>query len=205
MSDGTPVFFVERTKEVALFLRRYRDSDGCAGKLGYCNAQVYLCNAPAVRDEKGYYQHDVTGQGPSREDPRWPTVCTACGRSFTADDRFQVFQDPIMRAADGREFRQRELPPGACYEAFWEDRTGPDGRALIVITPSGRLWSIDSRASNCTLPQDNVHRCWVRHGRPEDGTLHVDKNGHTCQAGAGSIDVPGYHGFLHHGKFTPGI
>jgi len=47
-----------------------------------------------------------------------------------------------------------------------------------------------------------VHRCWVRHGRPEDGTLHVDKNGVTCAAGAGSIVAGNFHGFLHGGFLT---
>jgi len=61
---------------------------------------------------------------------------------------------------------------------------------------------IDSRASNCTMPDDNAHRCWVRHGRPEDGTLHVDKNGLTCAAGGGSILAGNYHGFLHHGHLV---
>lgn len=61
---------------------------------------------------------------------------------------------------------------------------------------------IDGRASNCTMPDDNVHKCWVRHGRPEDGTLHVDKNGNTCAAGAGSIATPNFHGFLHNGDLS---
>ncbi len=79
---------------------------------------------------------------------------------------------------------------------------GADGRSLVVILPGKRPWCIDSRANNCTKKDDKVHRCWVRHGNPEDGTLHVDKNGNTCSAGAGSIAVPGYHGFLHHGFLT---
>jgi hypothetical protein len=50
------------------------------------------------------------------------------------------------------------------------------------------------------MKDDNIHRCWVRHGRPEDGTLHVDKAGNTCRAGAGSIDTGKWHGFLHNGE-----
>jgi hypothetical protein len=94
-----------------------------------------------------------------------------------------------------------KLPPGACYDATWyhEWRTGPDGRALVVILPNGHGWFIDGEASNCTKKGDKEHRCWCRHGRPEDGTLHVDKNGNTCSAGAGSIQSGGYHGFLRNG------
>lgn len=44
------------------------------------------------------------------------------------------------------------------------------------------------------------HKCWVRHG--EAPNIHVDKNGVTCGAGAGSIAVPSYHGFLHNGHLT---
>ena len=54
------------------------------------------------------------------------------------------------------------------------------------------------------MPGDDVHRCWVRHGRPEDGTLHVDKNGQTCAAGAGSIQTHNWHGFLHNGVLSGG-
>lgn len=62
-------------------------------------------------------------------------------------------------------------------------------------------WNVDGRASNCSKPQDKTHRCWVRHGDPAvEGSLHVDKAGETCAAGSGSIQMPGFHGFLHHGR-----
>lgn len=76
---------------------------------------------------------------------------------------------------------------------------GPDGHILIVNTPGGH-WIIDSRASNCTLPHDDEHRCWVRHG--EVPNITVDKNGLTCSAGAGSIQCGSYHGFLRNGKLV---
>ena len=44
------------------------------------------------------------------------------------------------------------------------------------------------------------HKCWVRHGEPPN--VHVDKNGVTCNAGAGSIAYPGFHGFLHNGHIV---
>lgn len=52
------------------------------------------------------------------------------------------------------------------------------------------------------------HKCWVRHGTPPQEVVHVDKNGVTCGAGAGSIAIqpsgqnPGWHGFLHNGELV---
>jgi len=78
-----------------------------------------------------------------------------------------------------------------------------DGQHVICTLPPNRHpWNIDGRASNCDMPDDRAHRCWVRHGSPQDGTLHVDKAGHTCKAGAGSIQVEGYHGHLHNWTLT---
>ncbi len=52
----------------------------------------------------------------------------------------------------------------------------------------------------CRRLQPRPHKCWIRHGTPPD--LTVDKNGVTCNAGAGSILVGDYHGFLVNGRFT---
>jgi hypothetical protein len=56
------------------------------------------------------------------------------------------------------------------------------------------------RASNCTMPNDMLHRCWVRHGNPP--MITVDKNGPTCGAGAGSILSGNWHGFLRNGELV---
>jgi hypothetical protein len=97
-----------------------------------------------------------------------------------------------------------EAPPGAMWDNPWlhdaNQYCGPDGKALIVKLPNGKDWHIDGRASNCTLPADKEHKCWVRHGEPP--TLTVDKNGLTCSAGAGSISAGDYHGFLVNGVLT---
>lgn len=125
----------------------------------------------------------------------------ACQRSNTATE-------PIYRRSDtGELLTLREAPAGAMWDATWyDDRaeyTGADGITLVVRTPGGE-WMVDSRASNCTLPNDDVHKCWVRHGDPrKPETLHVDKNGLTCAAGAGSIQCGSYHGFLHNGELNP--
>lgn len=118
-----------------------------------------------------------------------------------------------------------DLPIGAMY--FWEcwdihrDDAGneiarykgtgqwnnDDGRHLIVQVPGkdadgnftkGRRWDVDNRCSNCTLPDDRTHRCWVRSGTPPQ--VDVAKNGYTCSAGAGSILTEDWHGFLRNGK-----
>jgi len=124
----------------------------------------------------------------------------------------------------------RNLEPGAMYYADWYDwpeAKGPDGRALIVILPpDGHPWHVDGRANNCDSPcatcghryyehnaaaKDRAfkcdryvdakpHKCWVRHGTPPN--VHVDKNGVTCGAGAGSIQTPRYHGFLNQGRLV---
>lgn len=99
------------------------------------------------------------------------------------------------------------MPPGACWvlnhgageHPAWA--VGADGLAIAVILPTRHSWYIDSRASNCTMPDDKVHKCWIRHGTVGE-RLTVDKRGLTCKAGAGSIQVPGYHGFLEDGRLV---
>lgn len=96
-----------------------------------------------------------------------------------------------------------KLPYGAIFESK-NSFKGPDGLSLVCVVPqyaekreNYTYWYLDGRASNCTKPDDMEHRCWVRHGKFGE-SMHVDKNGNTCQAGAGSIMVQGFHGFLHH-------
>ena len=94
--------------------------------------------------------------------------------------------------------------PGACWDAWWmpDNWKGADGIALMVRLPDGHDWHVDSRSSNCTRPDDNVHKCWVRHGDPRECHVTVDKNGDTCAAGAGSIQSPTWHGFLRDGHLV---
>lgn len=128
-------------------------------------------------------------------------------------------------APDGKLYTWDGAPSGAMRDAEWLKRfhcapenneyIGPDGLALQVKTPAGE-WMVDSQASNCTRDQRvavdtpegregkltqfrRTHYCWVRHGDPRTGYVHVDKAGETCAAGAGSILIGKFHGFLHHG------
>lgn len=89
--------------------------------------------------------------------------------------------------------------PGQDGPCFW---TNCDGKHLYCVLPSKHThhWNIDGRANNCDMKDDTLHRCWRRHGDPtQPRTLHVDKVGLTCRAGAGSIAADGWHGFLHNG------
>lgn len=96
-----------------------------------------------------------------------------------------------------------QFGPGAMWWAtwmgknwLWDNETEPH---LCVEVPDG-FWDVDSRCANCTLPDDRLHRCWVRHGVPPDIT--VDKNGLTCGAGGGSVQMRSWHGFLRNGELT---
>lgn len=196
------VIFLEPTDRERRWLRRY--SKECGGKPdSYCNAMVDVGEGP--------YGIEWTDK-PEQTDPRWPTKCNACGRAFGDSDPFQLFDRRIYEnKSAGIRCTLADAPAGACWDATWisERRkdtptgcgymVGDDHRSLIVRCPDDHDWMIDGRAKNCTLPDEPTHHCWVRHGRPEDGDLHVDKNGHTCAAGAGSIQTPKWHGFLHHG------
>lgn len=139
-----------------------------------------------------------------RDGGLWPRHC-ACGYAFAENDHWQVNYEQSFERSDGKgSCFLRSAPPGAMWDAHWmsEYCKGPDGRCLVVVLPNGRHWMIDARANNCTLPHDKTHRCWIRHGEPP--AIHVDKNGHSCSAGAGSIQAGDYHGFLHHGVLTAG-
>lgn len=200
------VFFCEETSRVAYALRVY-ESGPCpqrSGEHSYHEARSEKLGE--FERPPGEYESERSPED-FADDGRWPSAC-ACGHVFGSAAQRQVFTDRILRRPDtGDEFEgRRAIPPGGVWNAWWmADRpgaewTGADGRSLVCRLPDGRDWMIDSRASNCTRPDDSVHKCWVRHGRPEDGTLHVDKNGETCAAGAGSIQTPAWHGFLHNGE-----
>jgi hypothetical protein len=132
-----------------------------------------------------------------RWDGPWPTQCATCGQP--ASDRSAHTRAEYRQPATGEVVTK--LPIGALFDCGY-GRTGPDGRALVCVIPSGH-WHIDRRATNCGSPEDNEHYCWCRHGDPtQPETVHVDKSCQTCSAGAGSIQQGDFHGFLHHGSVT---
>jgi len=213
------VFYIEPTDRERQWLRRFSFSDkkACTAKPGQgCDALFEIGEGDILYTSDGFIDaNNRKGRRPPESDPRWPTKCASCGQPFGDRDEYQLFTRQIyIRESDGFRCTLSEAPAGACWNAWWvADRrkdgptgcgymVGPDHRSLVVKCPDGHEWMIDSRASNCTLPNDNTHQCWVRHGRPEDGDLHVDKNGNTCAAGAGSIQTQKWHGFLHSGHLS---
>lgn len=167
----------------------------------------------------------------SHDDPRWPVArCDWCDRDFSETAIRQVNAHQLHSGSpDGKLYTLWNEPVGAMWDCDWlkSDNggdwgyTGPDGITLCVRTPGG-LWMVDSQASNCDRKQEvpaptaehpNAHRfvrthyCWVRHGDPRSGNIHVDKDAkragvETCGAGAGSILIAKYHGFLRGGYLT---
>ena len=173
-------------------------------------AQIIRFEGPAQQARERYEDKDLVWTP-------FHAVCNYCGEDGGIQATTSTGMHSIWRRADTGETRDRpdDFGVGAMYYADWECSERPldaQGRKLwgwdwdnqfepplYVITPGGP-WCIDSRASNCTLKEDRMHRCWVRHGTPPN--IHVDKAGVTCRAGAGSIICGKYHGFLHGGSLT---
>ena len=188
----TQCYMIERTNMKRTWLRRYTTSQqSCPLEWGYHNAEVFW------------------GEGEPEDDldhSLWPVVCP-CGHQFSQDDAYQVFTLDVWRRPDTGELgvnhmsHDQSFGPGAMWYADWlegiTDWLGPDDKSLWVRLPDGTDWGIDTRANNCTMPDDHVRKCWVRHGEPP--LVTVDKNGLTCAAGAGSVGTTGWHGFLRHG------
>jgi hypothetical protein len=194
---------LESTGKVSVSLRRYCRFDvarhACSIS-GYHNAKIVIEEEPIERDGEGYIENGKK-PAPHRDDPRWPTQC-ACGYAFQEVDEWQRFIEEIYRRVDtGEELHLRDASPGAMWLAWWlDDMYTPQGEHNLVVKTPGGEWTIDGQANNCTMKDDmkqERHHCWIRHGEPP--LVTVDKNGTTCQAGAGSIQCNSYHGFLRNG------
>lgn len=134
----------------------------------------------------------------------WPKTCAYCDFAFSPCTREggswrslgprRTYDTPSGDPEVGDLFYVLCEYPDRCW-------TNCSGRHLHVIVPDGTDWDIDSRAGNCTLKEDRIHRCWVRTGDPELGEpVTVGKGGLTCDAGGGSILTRSYHGFLTGGE-----
>lgn len=216
-----------RTDRSWRWLRRYT-TEGCTSGYG-CSATTFLdiqttqdfepSPFAVVGRDDARWPSECERCGRAIEGGQWQIFTLTI---YRADDGrvFSIHGTPPAPAA--------KAPSGAMWFADWlnDFMAGPDGRSLVVICPDGHEWTIDGRASNCTEPcsrcgqtyaihykarggqacagyrarDGGAHRCWVRHGTPPDVT--VDKNGLTCQAGAGSIQTPGWHGFLRNGELV---
>ena len=213
MSQPIKCFFLEPTDRIQRYLRRYShyvdDTLKCGGTKSYHEAMIpYDVVATPSEEIIRDYSLDIHGVISA-----FPTTCT-CGYEFTSGDATQIFCDHIYRRTDtGEQYPFRDAPAGAMFYrdyiienyATWDHTKphpfwpGPDGHVLEVRLPGGKDWCPDSRCSNCTLPADNNHRCWVRVGTPPDVDVSKGQPGQSCQAGGGSIIVSGWHGFLRNG------
>lgn len=214
MYPETQTFWLDPTNMEARGLRRYshRTGDGWGCESGYHDALTYTEHAPALVDESGRYSSPPEAD---RSDPRWPTTCSRCDYCFTETDAWQSWSQRIYERAGGQQFVLHasagadvldapSAPPGAMWNADWIPwAKSDDGICLTVRLPNNHDWIVDVEASNCTR-KGEPHACWVRHGNPRTEPVTVDKQGDTCAAGAGSIAVPGYHGFLVQGVLTAG-
>lgn len=179
------------------FIRAWSVKGVCVvGSRGYHYAEIAL----------GTFPLDAPKQALEDMQDQVPRGCHYCEYQFAPDDELHITDDRIYVTDEGHQFSLRSPPVGALWfvDYLGPNFAGPDGRTLMAMTPGG-VWCIDSQASNCTMKEDvgpygTAHRCWIRHGVPPNVT--VDKKGHTCKAGKGSIKMPNYHGYLRDGFFT---
>lgn len=216
MRMGIKVFLIEPIAQQRVWLRRYTFSNEneCPGKKWGHDASQLIGDfdspvAPLDGDETSVFDK------PPITDLRWPVKCDTCPYQFAPANEWQVFHERLCKAADGRIFTRRDNEIGIMFWSpwfhshghelhcmYWDNCKDPRGH-LICKLPGPHDWDIMSRAANCTMPEDKLHRCWILHGDPSKGeTVHVDKDGLTCQAGAGSIALPNWHGFLHGGELV---
>lgn len=196
--------FWETLQRSTYYLRRYSSSSNekCQGGGSYHNA---LSKEPlATTDDTPNAEGIVCNNSPpapAHGDPRWPTKCDKCDYQFNEFDTHQVFGRKLMKNKEtGEVLQEDQLPVGAMWYCDWYNSffgPGPDGHSLVVRLPGNFDWNVDGEANNCTRKGDRSHKCWIREGAPPNVT--AGKNGNTCSAGAGSIAVPGYHGFLRNG------
>lgn len=205
-------FVIEPTNVNRISLRRYVGSDNkekvCPLPHGYHDAQVFFKDIP-----DGVEMSNIvpTEERIDSTDRVWPKSCE-CGYEFQEEDHWQYFNESLYVRKDTNEIvTLRSVPVGAMWFAPWLDQMYVPQleHVLVVKLPNNHDWVVDSEASNCTMPKKALeggafqlpyqqdHHCWVLHGVPPMVT--VDKNGNTCQAGGGSIAIPGWHGYLQNG------
>lgn len=199
-------FMIECTDRGMFSVHRFSGAD--ASKCIHGDSH-YTCKDVRVMD-RAEYEENRRPLSAAEIDDLLPK-CSSCGYEFPAGSPSGSGFSPYWRRPGTEELKpMKEFGPGAMFDADWmrhADRpqgdnryVGPDGLSLAVICPDGAIWQIDSQASNCTKKTDHVHKCWVRHGVPP--LITVDKNGVTCEAGAGSIQTRNWHGFLRNGEFV---
>lgn len=207
---GITCFLIKQGPQAKRSLRRYHDAhegeQPCSGTgRSYHTASVPIGTFPLILAEQGM----IAAIDPAEyvRDERWPTTCGNCDYVFPEEDHWQVNQEPIYIAEDGREMTLLEAPPGAIWDATWmydgAGVNGGTGPCWVVRLPGNHDWMPGSQASNCTRKGED-HDCWCVHG--EAPLLTVDKEPEpgrtTCGAGGGSIETPTWHGHLHNGELV---
>jgi hypothetical protein len=184
-------FMLEETDIASSELRRYvRDKarQKCTvHPWGYHNACVALENVEWPAEQRWHVRASGermriggTGSGPlrdARDDPRWPVSCV-CGYVFQPDDEWQHNLHQLYRVPHTGELVEvgevgdhqshiPKAPPGAMWIAWWysdiKEWCGPDGRALMLMTPAGS-WHIDGPSRN--------GNGWTRSGVPPKVTAN---------------------------------
>ena len=203
----------------------YTGKNTCPNSYGHGHPGVHDAMVHLVDSVIGQRDYDLGGLLSDYEGARWPNTCDHCGAKApdvapaqTFDERqrdgwileHQLFRQTLYATPD-RSWYGLPQVGDLLYEDWFNCATERNGKCihgwtncggahLIAIVPTGHWWDLDARASNCSRRDDTTHRCWVRHGDPAKGeAVHVDKTGATCQAGAGSLAITGWHGFLHRG------
>jgi hypothetical protein len=195
-------FLVEPAGVADLYLRRFT-----FGSNQKCPASGYGHNAKSEKpfltvseqppqrtapEEEKMYWPSHEDRRPPQNDPRWPICCRneGCFYRFAPEDEWQVSPDHYYRRVDEPTtmYTERDLPPGAMFDAFWLPWTGQDGKSMSVILPPGgmvNVWHIDGEA------RSGGH--WTREGEPPNITASP------------SIKSSRYHGFLQNGTLTSDV
>jgi hypothetical protein len=200
---GVPTRFVEEVGTIAYLRQHWQDDVQCQLGWSYHNAMSVLTQSMVLDD------WTLGGDAKSYPLEQFPNRCTTgtCGQPVPEKADRMILHRRLYRTPDGSLISANDLKPGDLFfmrNHFYDHCpygwTNCDGFHLHVVLPNGSEWDIDSRASNCTKKDDYEHRCWIRHGDPRTEPVHVDKQGNTCAAGAGSIVSGNFHGFLRMGR-----
>lgn len=167
---------------------------------------TWFCDRCQIVVKTKYVGRGFKGSFPSCPDSVFsPIKCSECGNLTTRHERSA---ETIWRRTDtGEEFVNITSKPGACYNelsGIFDPFTkqllfGKDKRALRVVAPNGKIWSIDGRAPDCSMRHDVKHKCWHRTGSPDRNTLSVEIGG-PCRNGDPTFVVGDFWGTLIHGK-----
>lgn len=190
------------------------------GGPGIHNAQIWIADSSTIAD------WEMAGSADQYPRASFPTKCDHCDavvppeparipcdcgtpnctRAPSGAPQYQVHRRRLYEPSSGDRRVRDEFEGGDMYWGDWYgcSENGPcpagwtncSGKHLMIELPNGRIWDVGSRASNCTLPEDTEHRCWVLEGDPERDRITVSKSGKTCSAGGGSIQAGDYHGVL---------